>query len=62
MSNDIEAIRNYAEVNDLFAVVIAALVKTLLNHLSCKQKLNEQEDVVGDSELTWSELSQVASV
>ena len=42
--------------------MIAALVKTSLNHLSCKQKLNEQEDVVGDSELTWSELSQVASV
>ena len=37
MSNDIEAISNYAEVTDYFAVVIAALVRILFDHSSCKE-------------------------
>ena len=61
MSNDIEAISNYAEVTDYFAVEIAALVRTLFDHSSCKE-IEEKEDVVGDRELTWGELSQAKRV
>ena len=61
MSNDIEAISNYAEVTDYYAVVIAALVRTLFDNSSCKE-IEEQEDVVGDRELTWGELSQAECV